>query len=590
MLRELAVRNFRGFEDHAVPIRRFTVIVGRNNAGKSTLVEAIRLVALIARRSKSGAYEATAPSWLTENAGNPGVVPGRSSYDLEEAGLIHRFGDPPGHIEAAFDGDASLTIWVGGSGELYGTLRNRQGNPIKDSGSARAGGIPEFQILPQVGPVELREEVLDDGYVRRNLTSRRAPLHFRNQLRVLRSHAAEFRRLAENTWPRLQVRDLRIVSSTDGATLSLFVRDGDFVGELAMMGHGLQMWLQVMWFLARAPRRAIIVLDEPDVYLHADLQRKLIRIVRQLPNQVIVATHSTEIMAEVAPEEVLVLDRKSERSEFVTDVGGIQAVVDDIGSIHNLHLTRLLSSRRFLAVEGEDIHLLKAFQDLVCPQSLEPIDAIPRVDIPGRGEVEHVTRWPALMKKVIAGEQAVTYCIVDSDCLPPDFLEETAKHAEAHDLQLHQWSRKEIENYLLVAGPVQRLIARGCPDGAVPPTEDEVQEKIDEFARDLEQDTMERIAGAYQHRDRGLELCTAMDRARAYLEPFQATPEGRLACVSGKEVVKRLSTWAQEEFGASLGTRRIARELRRGEVDEEVVDIILAIEHCEPFPAATGNG
>ncbi|PYS69901.1 MAG: hypothetical protein DMF73_13950 [Acidobacteria bacterium] len=45
MLTKLILRNFRGFENHELPLRETTVIVGRNNAGKSTVVEALRLAA-----------------------------------------------------------------------------------------------------------------------------------------------------------------------------------------------------------------------------------------------------------------------------------------------------------------------------------------------------------------------------------------------------------------------------------------------------------------------------------------------------------------------------------------------------------------
>jgi hypothetical protein len=35
------------------------------------------------------------------------------------------------------------------------------------------------------------------------------------------------------------------------------------------------MWLQTIWFLTRAKDHETVILDEPDVYMHADLQRRL---------------------------------------------------------------------------------------------------------------------------------------------------------------------------------------------------------------------------------------------------------------------------------------------------------------------------
>ncbi len=70
------------------------------------------------------------------------------------------------------------------------------------------------------------------------------------------------------------------------------------------MGHGLQIWLQVIWFLTLFNSSEIIILDEPDVYMHADIQKRLIRFIKNKFPQVIVTTHSIEIMSEVEPEDI----------------------------------------------------------------------------------------------------------------------------------------------------------------------------------------------------------------------------------------------------------------------------------------------
>ncbi|HZV35962.1 MAG TPA: AAA family ATPase [Verrucomicrobiae bacterium] len=44
MITEIKLFNFRGFESHSIPLKPVTIIVGKNNAGKSTIVEALRLI------------------------------------------------------------------------------------------------------------------------------------------------------------------------------------------------------------------------------------------------------------------------------------------------------------------------------------------------------------------------------------------------------------------------------------------------------------------------------------------------------------------------------------------------------------------
>ncbi len=105
-----------------------------------------------------------------------------------------------------------------------------------------------------------------------------------------------------------------MIKTRDGlkpdSELHLEVRNEDFVGEIGLMGHGLQMWLQTMWFLALSKDAQTVILDEPDVYMHPDLQRRIIRFLRNRHPQCIITTHSVEILSEVRPEEILVVERR----------------------------------------------------------------------------------------------------------------------------------------------------------------------------------------------------------------------------------------------------------------------------------------
>ena len=102
MLTALHLTNFRCFEDHTIPFRATTVIVGQNNAGKSTIVEALRIVALVARWR--GSARRTVPPWLRDKVSpmTRGLAPSLSSLEMEAASLCYRYGDPPA--------SASLTV------------------------------------------------------------------------------------------------------------------------------------------------------------------------------------------------------------------------------------------------------------------------------------------------------------------------------------------------------------------------------------------------------------------------------------------------------------------------------------------------
>ena len=93
--------------------------------------------------------------------------------------------------------------------------------------------------------------------------------------------------------------------------------------------------------------------------MHADLQRKLIRYVRARYSQVIITTHSTEIMSEVSPDNIIIVDKARSESMTSDSLPAVQKVIDSMGSAHNVHLTRLWKAKRFLLVEGKDLRFYK---------------------------------------------------------------------------------------------------------------------------------------------------------------------------------------------------------------------------------------
>jgi AAA ATPase domain len=279
MLQELRLKNFRGFEEHAVPLHPTTLVVGRNNAGKSSLDEALRLLSLVTTRFRALGYH-EGPSWGGIPKRDYGVSPSLKGMEINFSTLFHRYGDPPAILEASFSNQTAVRIYIGSEERVHAVIFDAQGHPLRTKAAAIRLELPAVEILPQVGPLDTNETVLSAEYVRRAASSNLASKHFRNQLKVFSDRVAEFRGMVEETWPGLRILDLQAGRGYPGERLYLTVRDKDFAAEVAAMGHGLQMWLQTMWFLARVGHAACVILDEPDVYMHPDLQRRLVRYLR----------------------------------------------------------------------------------------------------------------------------------------------------------------------------------------------------------------------------------------------------------------------------------------------------------------------
>ena len=588
MIKSLTLTNYRCFKKHEVTFRDMNIIVGANNAGKSTLVESMRLLSLVVNKHQGLSYNRP-PSWTDLSARFAGVSPALGDIDLRGGSVFYRYGDPPAVISAEFPNGNSVEVYVGPKNQAFGLIRDSRGRIVDSKSRARDIDLPRIAILPQIGPLLESEPFLSWEHVSRSMETGLASRHFRNQMYGLKSEYFDaFKARAESSWPHLRIESLNREGTRPDESLSLHVRDRAFVAEVGWMGHGLQMWLQTMWFLARSADAETVILDEPDVYMHADLQRRLIRLLRNRLGQTVVATHSVEIMSEVSPEDILVVDKERRRSSFAVSLPAVQHAIDRMGGVHNIHLARLWGSQRCLHVEGKDIVLLKAMQDILYPQSDSSFDVIPRLSIGGWSGWDYAI-GSAMSLRNAAGEDIVAYCILDSDYHTEEERSQRHQKAASCNVQLHIWDRKEIENYLLVPSAIARLIAGSMPDGRKGPTTEAVHSKIDEIASELRDSVFDALSHEYLTSDRSGGVPRANQRARQKLDRAWRTIEGRYGIISGKQVITRLSEWSKQKFGVSFGPLRIAKEMRPNEVPAEMKTVIQSIEHLTSFAAPVGG-
>src|SRR5258708_21344706 len=280
------------------------------------------------------------------------------------------------------------------------------------------------------------------------------------------------------------------------------------------MGHGLQMWLQTMWFLTLSKGAPTIILDEPDVYMHPDLQRRIIRLIRRRHSQCIITTHSVEMLSEVRPEDVLIVDKRRRQSHFAASIPAVQRVIDRVGSAHNINLARLSTAGKLILVEGNDLKLLKIFQDKLFPESSQPIDANPSMSIGGWGGGQYEVGLEMLLRNGL-GEPITTYCLLDSDYHTPEEISERYGQAVERNVELHIWTQKEIENYLLSPETIKRTIEHSIPKRAAAPASEEIYNKLVEISEAFKHEVIDNLPTEIHARDSKLAVSTLYPLARA---------------------------------------------------------------------------
>jgi hypothetical protein len=235
-----------------------------------------------------------------------------------------------------------------------------------------------------------------------------------------------------------------------------------------------------------------------------------------------------------------------------------------------------------LLVEGKDIGFLKQFQNKMFPESGEPFDAIPHLSIGGWGGWNYAVGSSMLLKNS-GGEKITVYCILDRDFHSLKEVNARLKDAAARDVELNIWQRKEIENYLIVPGAIQRIIAREARRGVSVPSIAEVTRQLASIAEKLKEECIDGIAEVLITRRELKGLKAANGRARKLVSSVWKRSGGPLSIIGGKKVLSKLSAWTQAKFAVSLSAAGVARELTVGEIADEVKMVVSAIENRTVF-------
>lgn len=209
-------------------------------------------------------------------------------------------------------------------------------------------------------------------------------------------------------------------------------------------GSGFLQWLNV-FTLTLSPDIDVILLDEPDAHLHPSLQMKMISELEEIntrsEKQILIATHSTEIITEATPNNILNLNTTKYLQEDSQKVG----LLAGLGSEYSPLLHKVKTNKNVLFVEGEfDFTVLKKVGQLIG----EPISETVTPWISVSSHKQRIFLFDEL-KKEIPDLKALS--LRDRDDENINTVDENLKDkifGENSTIETYKWKRRNIENYL----------------------------------------------------------------------------------------------------------------------------------------------
>lgn len=454
--------------------------------------------------------------------------------------------------------------------------------------SRRVSNTREFQrnfpisiySIPTLGPLEEEEALLTDAYVGQWQDTRRAHRMFRNIWYRRPDQFPAFQALVEQTWEGITISRPELDLAYP-PRLSMFCKEGRIDRELCWAGFGFQIWLQLLTHLTSSAAADVLVIDEPEIYLHPALQHRLFHLLKATNKQIILATHSAEIVNEAEHDDLVLVDRSKKTGTRVSDLEGLQDALFSIGSAQNIHLARLSRGKRILFLEGNDFRLLRRFALRLGFINLAEDVNITIIPIGGFSQRQRIEDAAWTFEKVLKAEIAIA-ALLDRDYRCSEEIDELIKATRGTVPQFHILGGKELENYLLIPSAIARAVTDRLKERRIRKESPNVAiEDIESMLAALTESVKSHVLSQHiSNRMRYFANRTSKDpssvagEAIARLDAAWADKHRRLLVIPGKQILATLNGQLQKTYGISITIPQIFRHLSADEIRCDLREII----------------
>ena len=454
MLTRLTVRNFKRFGQAEIELANPVVLIGPNNSGKTSALQALALWQAGLRRWNEKRGGTSTPEKRPGVAMNrrdlvPMPVPAANLlwHELRTRNALRSEGKQRTEnirVEIIVDGIGRNGNWRCGLEFDYANEESLYCRPLRADGSDGATRMPvpeeatkvDIAFLPPMSGLSASEVRLDSGAVDVRIGEGRTA-------EVLRNLCYRVHEEQNDRWNALVARIDRLFGleieaphyvETRGEITMRYRERGTWL-DLSSSGRGLQQTLLILAYMY-ANEGAVLLLDEPDAHLEILRQRQIYQVVNEVAaetgSQIVAASHSEVLLNEAA---------------------GTHTVVAFVGSPHRIDNrgSQLLKSLREIGFEqyaqaeqaGWVLYLegstdranLQAFADRLGHEEAQDALARPFVHYIGN-QLADAQRHFFGLREALPRLRGVV------------LLDESPGDVGGEALECLAWRRREIENYL----------------------------------------------------------------------------------------------------------------------------------------------
>ena len=509
-IKKVELKKFKKYKNSTIQLNdELSLLVGGNNSGKSSLLQAMATWQFCKTLLE---IEKGRVSW-TENATNQGVGLGIVDFTpMFIPSLSHLWTNLKSQKQTEDDGytlkiklfwddilknEKFLEIGLSLANDrlfIKNTSSNLALQEIQnDDGSPNNENIPQIAYLPPFAGITDRESRLSPAMRNRLIGQGLSGGVIRNSIYDIHLENQNKRRKLKEGRNKIANKDLNLLRETDPweilqktlfdlFSLKLevtpfneqyhsylkiecvagvvngyqFKKHKNFnARDIMVEGSGFLQWLSV-YTLALSEEFNVILLDEPDAHLHTQLQKNLTERLEEITikkgKQVLLATHSTELIRAYEPQKILALSNS--RGKYLGSDNEKIGLLSGIGTIFSPKIHKLTEDKRLLIVEGvsDERFLKKIFKklELTWPKNI--------VTWLWTGKSSERFQLYKQLKNEIPDLKAISMRDRDDDSdhsVGADLKDKSTNHGDSDFLAM-KWRRRHIENYFLDISAIAR--------------------------------------------------------------------------------------------------------------------------------------
>lgn len=458
-IKSLKIEKFKTFSEFEIEFGKITLLVGGNNSGKTSLLQAIRLIYWCIQQCGRIENEQVIFKKHVIPFAEFKLIPSHDLRDLVFRGVTPNTRKRGIKLEIELSSGRQLRFQIYNAYNILMAVEPVSPTPSEIS-------LQEFEVINR-SPLYIpgffgvvSDELLElDARLEVLLSSGHQNEVLRNIILRLRENDDRFAKLQEILKTEFGIRSIDAPFSpldTEFLRTNYYEEGTRIPLDLVSAGSG---FLQVLQILAHSLQNPspILLLDEPDAHMHSALQRSFLEILRDLARneqlQIIMASHSETFLRELSLEDIRVIDSSRNSAAMIENPAILQEKLSEAGIWpDHLELAEILRTRRVILLEGdEDRKSLDILGRQINPQWDSRRKLIQVVNTEGSSHTTTVSRLKYvtdILQGILPDGIKIAH-VRDRDLLTDEGYELLINGTQEHDLKLFISENRNRESYLV---------------------------------------------------------------------------------------------------------------------------------------------